>query len=72
MGQVQHIQVSTDETKMMSQVTEIKAERLKEEMIVQVPVHLWSQHDTDVGLVKAATPVQIRLKPQAKPPRKPQ
>lgn len=41
-------------------------------MIAQVPAHLWSQHDTDVGLVKSASPVQTGLKKQARLPRKPQ
>lgn len=36
----------------------------------QVPPELWSQHGTDVGLVKSANPIRIVLKPGAKLPRK--
>lgn len=33
------------------------------EMEKQVPIQLWSRHDTDVGLVKSANPVRIEVKP---------
>ncbi len=36
----------------------------------QVPNELWSQHDSDVGIVKSANPVGVRLKPDAHQPRK--
>ncbi len=36
----------------------------------QVPMELWSQHDTDVGLVKSANPVRIALRSGAKIPKK--
>ncbi len=36
----------------------------------QVPHELWSQHDSDVGIVKSANPVGVRLKPDAHQPRK--
>lgn len=70
-GQTQHVQVVLEEVKMMGQQGN-KIENLQDEMIAQVPAHLWSQHDTDVGLVKTTTQVTIRLKPHAKPPRRPQ
>lgn len=62
----------TDETRMVNQTRANKVDSLKEEMIAQVPAHLWSQHETYVGLVKTANPVQIGLKRQAKLPRKSQ
>lgn len=37
-----------------------------------LPEGVWSQHDTDVGLVKSANPVCIKVKPDAKPPWKAQ
>ncbi len=46
-----------------------QAELLKE-MEKQVPMELWSQHDTDVGLVKSANPVRIALRSGAKVPKK--
>ncbi len=46
-----------------------QAELLKE-MEKQVPMELWSQHDTDVGLVKSANPVRIALRSEAKIPKK--
>ncbi len=42
-----------------------QAELLKE-MEKQVPMELWSQHDTDVGLVKSANPVRIAIRSGAK------
>ncbi len=36
-----------------------KQTELLKEMEKQVPMELWSQHDTDVGLVKSANPVRI-------------
>lgn len=34
-----------------------------EEMLNQVPPQLWTAHKTDVGLIKSAQPVHIKLKP---------
>ncbi len=36
----------------------------------QVPNELWSQHDSDVEIVKSANPVGVRLKPDVHLPRK--
>ncbi|XP_034150968.1 uncharacterized protein LOC114829948 [Esox lucius] len=44
-----------------------RQEQLREGMERIVPEQLWSQHDTDVGLVKSASPVFIKIKPGAKP-----
>lgn len=41
---------------------------MKEEMLRQVPQHLWSRHSTDIGLVKSASPVKVDLRPGTKPP----
>ena len=41
---------------------------LEEEMLTQVPHHLWSKHSTDIGLIKSAQPVRVRLIAGAKPP----
>ncbi|XP_059830613.1 uncharacterized protein LOC132396762 [Hypanus sabinus] len=38
----------------------------------ELPSILWSQHDTDVGKIKTASPVEIRLKRGAISPRRPQ
>ncbi len=51
-------------TKIVSKVNEHQtrqAELLKE-MEKQVPMELWSQHDTDVGLAKSANPIRIALR----------
>nr|XP_054587273.1 uncharacterized protein LOC129152946 [Nothobranchius furzeri] len=45
---------------------------LKADMLKQIPDQLWSKHDTDVGLVTSATPVQVELKPNARLPYRPQ
>ena len=37
-------------------------------MLQQVPEGLWSQHSTDIGLVKSAQPVKVELRPGARPP----
>ena len=37
-----------------------------------IPSEVWSQHDTDVGLVKSSSPVNIKVKLDAKPPWKAQ
>ncbi|XP_062905776.1 uncharacterized protein LOC134347311 [Mobula hypostoma] len=38
----------------------------------RLPSILWSQHDTDVGKIRIASPVEIKLKKGAVPPRRPQ
>lgn len=43
-----------------------KENNLKEDMLKHVPDQLWSEHETDVGLVKSANPVHIDLKPNTK------
>ncbi len=47
-----------------------KQTELLKEMEKQVPMELWSQHDTDVGLVKSANPIRIALRSGAKIPEK--
>ncbi|XP_059802520.1 uncharacterized protein LOC132379047 [Hypanus sabinus] len=44
----------------------------KDRRLDELPSILWSQHDTDVGKIKTASPVEIRLKRGAIPPRRPQ
>uniref|UniRef100_A0A8P4KC93 Peptidase A2 domain-containing protein n=1 Tax=Dicentrarchus labrax TaxID=13489 RepID=A0A8P4KC93_DICLA len=44
------------------------SDSMKEEMLRQVPECLWSQHSTDIGLVKSAQPVKVELRPGARPP----
>ncbi|XP_045901461.1 uncharacterized protein LOC123968640 [Micropterus dolomieu] len=44
------------------------SDSMKEEMLRQVPECLWSQHSTDIGLVKSAEPVKVELRPGARPP----
>ncbi|XP_036001791.1 protein NYNRIN-like [Fundulus heteroclitus] len=39
-----------------------------QDMLKNVPEHLWSKHDTDVGLVKSAEPVSVQIKPNARFP----
>ncbi|XP_035273023.1 uncharacterized protein LOC118227043 isoform X2 [Anguilla anguilla] len=39
-----------------------------EEHLDQLPSQLWSQHDTDVGKVKSANPVEVYIKPDCKGP----
>ncbi len=46
-----------------------KQTELLKEMEKQVPMELWSQHDTDVRLVKSANPVRIALRSGAKVPK---
>ncbi|MDG2555516.1 hypothetical protein P7M41_26340, partial [Vibrio parahaemolyticus] len=40
----------------------------QEEMLNQVPPQLWTAHKTDVGLIKSAQPVRIKLKPHVNLP----
>ncbi len=47
-----------------------KQTELLKEMEKQVPLELWSQHDTDVGLVKSANPIKIVLRSGTKMPKK--
>lgn len=35
-----------------------------------MPEELWSKHETDIGLVKAASPIKIKLKPNVRLPRR--
>lgn len=42
------------------------------EMEQKVPMQLWSKHDTDVGLVKSANHIRIRVKSGMQLPRKQQ
>ncbi len=51
-------------------VTQTKQTELLKEMEKQVPMELWSQRDTDVGLVKSANPVRIAIRSGAKIPKK--
>lgn len=46
-------------------------DELLADMMHQVPEQLWSKHDTDVGLIKSAQPIEIKLKPGCRPPRIP-
>ncbi|XP_013882160.1 uncharacterized protein LOC106530969, partial [Austrofundulus limnaeus] len=52
--------------------TEKYCDELKQEILKEIPEELWSKHDTDVGLIKSANPVQIELKPNVKLPYRPQ
>ncbi|XP_061127087.1 uncharacterized protein LOC133146985 [Syngnathus typhle] len=65
-GQPQTVQLSHES------VLSVAADRLQEEMLQQVPEHVWSRHGTDIGLVKSAQPVRVDLRPGCKPPWKPQ
>ncbi len=38
----------------------------------QIPTELWSQPDTDIGLITSANPIRVQLKPDARLPRKAQ
>lgn len=67
----QEVKVAVKYTKQMSQ-TEENENELKSEMLKQIPECLWSKHDTDVGLVKSANPVQVALKPNVNLPRRAQ
>lgn len=44
----------------------------KDKRLDTLPITLWSQHDTDVGRVKSASPVEIRFKQGAVPPKRSQ
>ncbi|KAI4881961.1 hypothetical protein NFI96_008338 [Prochilodus magdalenae] len=44
------------------------SDAMKEEMLRQVPEHLWSRHSTDIGLVKSAQPVKVELRSGVKLP----
>ncbi|KAL6466829.1 hypothetical protein MHYP_G00246330 [Metynnis hypsauchen] len=44
----------------------------REEMLREVPECLWSQHSTDIGLVKSAQPVRVELRQGVKLPWKSQ
>ena len=42
----------------------------KHEVLRQVPQEVWSKHKTDVGLIRSAQPVQVKLKPGVRLPYK--
>ena len=46
-------------------------ERPNANCLDSLPAELWSQHDTDVGRVKSADPVKVRLKPGCMGPYRP-
>ncbi|XP_046899564.1 uncharacterized protein LOC124483259 isoform X1 [Hypomesus transpacificus] len=48
---------------------EMTVEERWTQMLSRVPPELWSAHETDVGLIKSAQPVQVTLKPGCRPPR---
>ncbi len=52
-------------------INKIETELLKE-VEHQIPTELWSQHDTDIGLITSANPIRVQLKPDARLPRKAQ
>uniref|UniRef100_A0A3B3BQX6 ribonuclease H n=1 Tax=Oryzias melastigma TaxID=30732 RepID=A0A3B3BQX6_ORYME len=58
--------------KTVKQMIQVQENHLKDEMLKQVPDHVWSKYETDVGLVKSANPVQIELKPNVRMPFCPQ
>lgn len=37
----------------------------KENILAQLPESLWSKDDSDIGFVKSANPVELKLKPEA-------
>ncbi len=51
-------------------IQQVSNSELFKDMESQVPPELWSQHDTDVGIVKSANPIIVRLKPGVGLPRK--
>ena len=55
-----------------SEVINTTETEIFKEMESQVPIELWSRHDTDIGLIKSANPVRVQLKPDARLPRKAQ
>ncbi|XP_034146322.1 uncharacterized protein LOC117593883 [Esox lucius] len=65
-GEPQEVEVGTGQQVQMGKAAD-RQEQLREGMERIVPEQLWSQHDTDVGLVKSASPVFIKVKPGAKP-----
>ena len=48
--------------------TQMPLETKHENLLDQVPSRLWSQHKTDVGFVKSAQPVKIKVKTEARLP----
>ena len=55
-----------------SLITEPVPRSLKDQMLEEVPDELWSKYPTDIGFIKSATPVKVRLRPGATLPWKPQ
>ncbi len=52
-------------------INKIETELFKE-VEQQIPTELWSQHDTDIGLITSANAIRVQLKPDARLPRKAQ
>ncbi len=52
-------------------INKIETELFKE-VEHQIPTELWSQHDTDIGLITSANPIRVQLKPDARLRRKAQ
>ncbi len=75
MGIHQEVVISQNNLMLMTTTSELidtaDTELLKE-VERQVPNELWSQHDSDVGIIKSANTVRVRLKPEAHLPRKSQ
>ncbi len=55
-----------------SELIDTNDTKLFQEVERQVPNELWSQHDSDVGIIKSTIPVRVQLKPDARLPRKSQ
>uniref|UniRef100_A0A4W5Q3E0 ribonuclease H n=1 Tax=Hucho hucho TaxID=62062 RepID=A0A4W5Q3E0_9TELE len=71
-GEPREVEVNVSQQAMLGEGIGVIGE-LREEMEKIIPSEVWSsQHDTDVGLVKSASPVYIKVKPDAKPPWKAQ
>ena len=51
---------------------EENGERQDSDCLDSLPAELWSQHNTDVGRVKSADPVKVKLKPACRGPYRPQ
>ena len=64
LGQPQAIQMTNESV--LSMKTD--SDNMREEMLKKVPQCVWSQHSTDIGLVKSAQPVKVELRPGTTPP----
>ncbi len=65
-GQKKKKQVTTTTSEV---INKIETELFKE-VEHQIPTELWSQHDTDIGLITSANPIRVQLKPDARLPEK--